>query len=123
MASSEIDNPSSSALMTPAAKPSPAPTVSTTLATGAVKGQVFHALNNTAAAGVAVFTDRGGLATTDASGSYEIDGLPAGAVTIRAIDQVRLEQGTIVTTVVGNTTVIANVLVVGGTGRKSVAIS
>jgi hypothetical protein len=92
------------------------PITQTTFATGAVKGQVFHAFDNTAAVGVAVFTDRGGLATTDASGSYEIDGLPAGPVTIRAIDQVRLEQGTIVTTVLGNTAVIANVLVVGGTG-------
>ncbi len=92
------------------------PVTQTTFTTGAVKGQVFHALDNTVAVGVAVFTDRGGLATTDTSGSYEIDGLPAGPVTIRAIDQVRLEQGTIVTTVVGNTAVIANVLVVGGTG-------
>jgi hypothetical protein len=92
------------------------PLAQTTLLTGNVKGQVFHAADNTAAAGVAVYSDRGGLATTDAAGSYEIDNLPAGPVRVTAIDQANLQQGLVATTVVGNATVIANLLIVGGTG-------
>ena len=36
---------------------------------GTLKGQVFHAFTTTPAAGVLVFTDRGGVVTTDASGA------------------------------------------------------
>jgi len=100
------------------------PLAEITITTGTVKGQVFHAIDNTPAAGVAVYTDRGGLATTDAGGSYEIDNLPAGPVTVKAIDQGRGEQGLIVATVVGNGSTIANVLIVGGTGTiQGVVIS
>src|SRR6185369_12216293 len=71
------------------------------ITTGSIKGQVFHASDNSPAVGVAVFTDRGGLATTDAAASYEIDNLPAGPVTVKAIDQGRFEQGLVTVLVAG----------------------
>ena len=84
--------------------------------TGALKGQVFRSDAVTPGAGIPVFTDRGGVATTDASGSYRIDGVAAGPVTIRAIDQTRLEQATVATTVVGGADITANLILFGGTG-------
>lgn len=84
--------------------------------TGTLKGQVFRSDGVTPAAGIPVFTDRGGVATSDASGSYRIDGLVAGPVTVRAIDQTRLEQANVVTTVVGGVEITANLLLFGGTG-------
>jgi hypothetical protein len=83
---------------------------------GALHGQVFRADGVTPAAGVPVYTTRGGLATTDASGSYRIENLAEGAVEIRAIDQARLEQGSIATTIVGGQDVTANLVLLGGTG-------
>ena len=84
--------------------------------TGALKGQVFRSDGVTPAAGIPVFTDRGGVATTDASGSYRIDGVAAGPVVLRAIDQTALEQATVATTVVGGVEITANLILFGGTG-------
>jgi hypothetical protein len=84
--------------------------------TGAVKGQVFRSDGVTPAAGIPVFTDRGGVFTTDATGSYRIDGLTPGPVSVRAIDQARLEQGTVATTVVPGVEITANLILFGGTG-------
>jgi hypothetical protein len=83
---------------------------------GTVKGQIFRADGATPVAGVPVFTNVGGVATTSASGSYRIEGLPAGPVTIKAIDQPGMEQGSILTTVVGGQEITANILLLGGTG-------
>ncbi|HXH06729.1 MAG TPA: carboxypeptidase regulatory-like domain-containing protein [Vicinamibacterales bacterium] len=84
------------------------------LKTGVLAGQVFRADGVTPAAGVPVFTSRGGLATTDASGSYRIEGLPEGELTVRAIDQARFEQATAATTIAGGRTVTANLRLAGG---------
>ncbi len=83
---------------------------------GAVHGQVFRSDGVTPAAGVPVYTTRGGVATTDASGSYRIEDLAEGGVEIRAIDQARLEQGSIATTIVGGQDVTANLVLLGGSG-------
>ena len=83
--------------------------------TGAVAGQVFRPDGTTPAAGVSVYTDSGGLALTDQSGAYRIDLLPVGQVTIRAIDQARFEQGTVVTTVTAGATQTATLRLFGGT--------
>lgn len=83
---------------------------------GTVKGQIFRADGVTPVAGVPVFTDLGGVATTTASGSYRIEGLPAVPITVKAIDQARREQGSVVTTVVGGQEITANILLLGGTG-------
>jgi len=88
-------------------------------ATGTLVGQVFRPDGAAPAAGVSVYTDRGGFAQTDAAGGWRIEGLPAGAVTLRAIDPAALEQGTVATTVVANLEVTANILLLGGTGSVS----
>ena len=100
------------------------PLADVVLVTGALKGQVFHASDGTPAAGVPVYTDRGGLATTDAAGGYRIDTLPAGPIVVKSIDQVRFEQGVSATTIVGGIDVVANLLLVGGTGTvRGVVVS
>ncbi|MGB2715170.1 MAG: Ig-like domain-containing protein [Vicinamibacterales bacterium] len=93
------------------------PLVEAAVQTGSIAGQVFRADGVTPAAGIPVFTSRGGIATTDASGAYRIDLLPTGEITIRAIDQARIEQATIVTTVVANTVITANLRLFGGVGK------
>ena len=60
------------------------------------------------------YTDSGGLALTNQSGAYRIELLPVGQVTIRAIDQARFEQGTVVTTVTAATQT-ATLRLFGGT--------
>ena len=83
---------------------------------GTVKGQIFRADGITPVAGVPVFTNLGGVATTTASGSYRIEGLPAVPITIKAIDQAGLEQGSVATTIVGGQEITANILLLGGVG-------
>ena len=93
------------------------PLVEASVQTGSIAGQVFRADGLTPAAGIPVFTSRGGIATTDAAGAYRIDLLPTGEITVRAIDQARIEQATVVTTVVANTVITANLRLFGGVGR------
>jgi hypothetical protein len=82
--------------------------------TGALAGQVFRADGATPAAGVPVFTSRGGVATTDASGSYRIEGLPEGELTVKAIDQARFEQASAATAIAGGRVTTANLRLAGG---------
>ncbi|MCL4860855.1 MAG: carboxypeptidase regulatory-like domain-containing protein [Caldilineaceae bacterium] len=83
---------------------------------GVLAGQVFRADGSTPAPGIPVYTTKGGVATTAADGSYRIEGLPAGPIGVRAIDQIALEQATVQTTIVADETVIANLLLAGGAG-------
>ena len=93
------------------------PIVQAAIQTGTVAGQVFRDDGVTPAAGVPVFTDRGGIATADSTGAFRIELLPVGQVSVRAIDQARMQQATVVTTVVADTVVTANLRLFGGTGR------
>src|SRR5690606_13718880 len=83
---------------------------------GALQGQVFRADGVTPAPNIPVYTSLGGTATTDASGSYRIDGIPVGDAFIKALDQERLEEASIRTTIVASDTVTANLLLYGGSG-------
>lgn len=91
------------------------PLVAAAVQTGTLVGQVFRADGSTPAAGVPVFTTRGGVATTDGTGAFRIELLPVGELSLRAIDQTRAEQATVVTTVVAGATITANLRLVGGT--------
>ncbi|MFN8491312.1 MAG: carboxypeptidase regulatory-like domain-containing protein [Caldilineaceae bacterium] len=90
--------------------------VTQTNSIGALTGQVFRTDGVTPVSGIPVYTNHGGVATTDAAGVYRIDGLPTGPIVIRAIDQTLLQQATVATTVVSDQTVTANLLLVGGIG-------
>ena len=92
------------------------PSVEAAVQTGSLAGQVFRSDGVTPAAGIPVFTSRGGIATTDVTGAFRIDLLPVGELTVRAIDQGRFEQASVVTTVVVGTSITANLRLVGGTG-------
>ena len=92
------------------------PLVQSAVQTGTIAGQVFREDGATPAVGMPVFTNRGGLATTDAAGAFRIELLPVGEVIVRAIDQARLEQATVTTTVVAETVVTANLRMFGGAG-------
>ncbi len=83
---------------------------------GHMEGQVFHADGVTPAANIPVYTSLGGTAVTDASGSYHIENIPVGEAMVRAIDQARLEEATIRTSVIASRTVTANLLLYGGSG-------
>ena len=93
------------------------PLTESELETGTLKGQVFRSDGATPASGIPVFTDRGGLDTTDNAGNYRIEGLPAGPIKVRAIDQSLLEEASVQTTIVGDEEITANLLLFGGTGR------
>jgi hypothetical protein len=84
---------------------------------GALRGQVFRSDGATPAAGIPVYTDRGGFATTDSGGAWRIEGLPAGPARVRAVDQAALAEGSVATTVVAGAEITANLLLQGGTGR------
>ncbi|MBX2997112.1 MAG: carboxypeptidase regulatory-like domain-containing protein [Caldilineaceae bacterium] len=83
---------------------------------GHLEGQVFRADGVTPAAGIPVYSSKGGVTTTDASGFYRIENLPVDTVTVVAIDQERLEEARVRTTLVANSTVTANLILYGGTG-------
>jgi hypothetical protein len=83
---------------------------------GNIRGQVFRSDGVTPAVGIPVYTSLGGAAITDESGSYRIDGLPVGTLSVRAIDQTQLQEATVRTTLLANQTVTANLLLYGGTG-------
>lgn len=95
------------------------PIAQAALRTGTVTGQVFRPDGVTPASGIPVFTTRGGLATTDAGGTYRIESIPEGPVTIRAVDQAGLAEATVATTIPANGTVTANLRLFGGTGTIS----
>lgn len=92
------------------------PLVEAAIQTGTLVGQVFRADGSTPAAGLPVFTTRGGVATTDATGAFRIELLPVGELSVRAIDQPRAEQATVVTTIVAGVAITANLRLFGGTG-------
>ncbi|UCF66316.1 MAG: hypothetical protein JSV80_11010, partial [Acidobacteriota bacterium] len=82
---------------------------------GVLQGQVFRSDGTTPARAVPVATDRGGVALTDQTGSYRIEDLPAGPITVRAIDQGTLEIATVKTTILGGELTTANLTLFGGT--------
>ncbi len=83
---------------------------------GHLEGQVFRSDGVTPAANVPVYTSVGGVTTTDASGSYRIENLPVSSAMVTAIDQERLEEARVTTTLVPSATVTANLILYGGTG-------
>jgi PKD repeat protein len=92
------------------------PLVQQELKTGSLKGQVFGSDGVTPLSGIPVFTNRGGLATTDATGSYRIAGLPEGSLTVNAINQPAFAQASVATTIVGGHETTANLILFSGLG-------
>lgn len=87
-----------------------------TVGLGSVEGQVFRADGVTPAANVPIYTSRGGVTLTNASGAYRFDLLPEGPVSLRAIDPAAQEQADTRTTIVPSGTVAANLVLFGGFG-------
>jgi hypothetical protein len=83
---------------------------------GSITGQVFRADGVTPAVNVPIHHSFGGVTLTNASGAYAFDLVPAGPVSLRALDPAALEQADIRTTVVASDTVVANLVLFGGVG-------
>ena len=83
---------------------------------GSVSGRVLRADGVTSASGVQVFTDKGGLTTSDDQGLYRIEGLTPGGVKVQAYDDQRQETATVNTTILAGATVNADLLLFGGFG-------
>src|SRR5690606_23582461 len=82
----------------------------------ATQGRVLRSDGVTPAVGIPVYTRAGGMVTTDAQGFWRVENVRVGSIIIRALDEANLEQATVHTTIVANSTITANLLLFGGTG-------
>jgi hypothetical protein len=83
---------------------------------GNVVGRVLRSDGVTPVAGVPVFTDKGGVTTSDDEGRYRIDGLQPGAVKVQSFDEQLFETASVNTTILSGKDVTANLLLFGGSG-------
>jgi hypothetical protein len=88
------------------------------LETGKLRGQVFRREDDGSivpAVDIPVFTSRGGVIRTDASGSYHFEGLPLGPIVVQAVDQARYSQTQVKTTILANQEITLNLTLSGST--------